>query len=84
MTPSNNIDLPVQNEFIFEPTGTTHGGKIIKSQYTYFRDYHKIQNQHYDQSSSFMLRIHENIQVNLHQVPVYILQRQSQNTKPTL
>ena len=46
----------------------------IKSQYTYIRDNQKIQNQRNDRSSSFMLRIHKNIlNMNLHQVPVYIL-----------
>ena len=43
----------------------------IKSQYTYFRDKHQRQNQHYDKSNSFMLKIYENIiKMNLHQVPV--------------
>ena len=44
----------------------------IKSQYTYFRENHNLQNQHYTRVT-FMLRIYEKIlRMNLHQVPVYM------------
>ena len=39
--PSNNIDIGGYDEFIFEPTGTTHGGTgfYIKNGYDYFSLY---------------------------------------------